>query len=207
MNRSVVLVLAWLSAGLGVVGFVQPWVRIDLRDPQAATSLNELASAGEVLPGFAKGMGRITATIRRGTKTITGDLSSLQQIPREISGAQVPQLANQDNAQLAMAMMELLTNERQHLGLKSYAVYFVPGLALLGALLLTAFGGRPPVAWAVAGLCAAVAAGGCWKLLTANRHTLVVAVSIARGLWMSLGAYAGLAVAGMCSALIRRGQA
>lgn len=206
MTRSVVLALAWLSAGLAGVGFVQPWVRIDLRNPQAVTSLNELASAGGALPGLTKGMGRITATIRRGTKTVTGDLSSLQRIPREISGAQVPRLAHQENAQLAIAIMELLTNERQHLGLKSSAVYLVPGLALLGALLLTAFGGRPPVAWAVAGCCAAVAVVGGWKLLTIHRHALVVAVSVARGLWMSLGAYAGLSAAGACSARIRSEQ-
>ncbi len=201
MTRSVVLALAWGSVGLACAGFFQPWVRIDVRSSGVVQSLNELASTSETLPGLPKGLGRITATIRHGTNTVTGDLSSLGQIPHEISGAQVPQLANQQNAQLALAIMELLMNERQHIGLKSYAVYLLPGIALLCAGLLTVLGGRPPVAWGVAGLCALIAGVGCWKLLTTNLRALIVAVSIAHGLWMSLWAYVGIAAAGVLAAL------
>jgi len=201
MTRSVVLALAWGSVGLACAGFFQPWVRIDVRDPGLAKPMKSLALAGEGIPGLTKGAGRITVTIRRGTKTVTGDLASLGTIPHQISGVQVPQVANQENAQLTLSIMELLMNERQHLRLKSYAVYLLPGIALLCAGLLTALGGRPPVAWGVAGFCALIAGVGCWKLLTTNLHARIVAVSIAHGLWMSLWAYVGLAAAGVLSGL------
>ena len=201
MTRSVVLALAWGSVGLACAGFFQPWVRIDVRDPGLAKPMKSLALAGEGIPGLTKGAGRITVTIRRGTKTVTGDLASLGTIPHQISGVQVPQVANQENAQLTLSIMELLMNERQHIGLKSYAVYLLPGIALLCAGLLTAFGGRPPVAWGVAGLCALIAGVGGWKLLTTNLHARIVAVSVAHGLWMSLWAYVGIAAAGVLAAL------
>ncbi len=201
MTRSVVLALAWGSVGLACAGFFQPWVRIDVRDPGLAKPMKSLALAGEGIPGLTKGAGRITVTIRRGTKTVTGDLASLGTIPHQISGVQVPQVANQENAQLTLSIMELLMNERQHIGLKSYAVYLLPGIALLCAGLLTALGGRPPVAWGVAGLCALIAGVGGWKLLTTNLHARIVAVSVAHGLWMSLWAYVGIAAAGVLAAL------
>jgi len=191
----------WCSVGVVCVGFFQPWVRLEMRQPGVATSLAHLASSSGALAGLGTDTGRMTVTIRRGTRTITGDLSSLEDFPRQISGAQVPQIANAKNAQLAVAIMELLTNTRQRIGLKSYVVYLVPGTALLCGILLTVFGGRPLVAFGVAGLGLAVAGAGYGKLLTANLHALVVVVDIAHGLWMSLGAYLGLAAAGLLSGL------
>lgn len=193
--------LAWLSVLAAVIGFVRPWAKIDLREPALARQLQEVAGLSGALGGVKHQIGRIAVKVRRGAETITGDLPSLADLPREVSGAQIPQMANQKNAQVVMALAELLTKTRQRLGLKSYAVYLAPGLAVIVALLLTVLGSRPIVAWAIALVCGAVTGLGCWKLLTTNTQSLFIAITIGPGLWLSLGAYAGLAVSAALSGL------
>ena len=176
--------LAWGSAAVALIGFVQPWAYLDLRDP----ALGKLGS-------LTKRLGRVTIEVKHGAERVTGELPSLNSIPKHVSGIQIPQLANQDDANLAMAIMELLTNTSNNIGFKSYAVYLLPGLALLGAALLTLCSGSRFVPIGVAAISSAVAAFGFWKLLTTDTRTLFIAITIGRGLWMSLWAYVGLAAA------------
>jgi len=143
-----------------------------------------------------KPLGYMTATVRHGTEEISGRLPSLSSIPSTVSGVQIPQLANDNDAKLAMALIEMLTGERQHLGLKSYAVYALPGLALLLAAVVTLVA-APAAPIIVSGLSAAVAAVGSFKLATVPTETLLVAAKIGPGLWLSMAAYAVLAVAAL----------
>ena len=197
-------VIAVSMAG-AVVGFVQPWARIDVREPDAIRQLRESTPLGGILDSLKDKAGRIAVTVKRGTETITGELPGLGDIPKSVSGLQIPRLANQEGSTVALALMELLTNTRQHLGLKSYAVYVVPGLVLLGgALLLLGLGRRPVMAWSIAGVAAAVAAIGFWKLLTTNTTALFIAITIGPGLWLSLWAYVGLAAGGALTAVAAR---
>ena len=155
------------------------------------------------MDGLSKKIGRVAVTLKRGTETLTGELPSLSELPRQVSGVQIPQLANQRNSQVAIALAELFTNTRQRIGLESYAVYLVPGLAVLCALLLSAVGRHPSVTILVGLMCAAIAGVGFWKLLTTNTRTLFVAITIGRGLWLSLWAYVGLAAAAVLSLILR----
>ena len=198
----VLRVVAWCGAGAAVVGFVLPWAHIDLREPGMVKQLREAAPASDTVGGLMKDIGRVAVKIKRGAETITGDLPALSDIPTQVSGVQIPQMANQKNAQVAMALMELFTQQRQHLGAKSYAVYLLPGLALLCAALLTWLGGSRIVAFGVAAVCAGVAGVGLYKLLTVNTQALFIAITIGRGLWLSLWGYVGIALAatglGLC---------
>ena len=147
------------------------------------------------MSGLTKKIGRVAVEVRRGTETITGDLPTLSDIPQQVSGAQIPQMANQKNAKVATSLLELLTRERQQIGLKSYAVYLVPGIALLCGLLLTVVGQRTAVAVGIAAVSLGIAGTGFWKLLTTNTQALFVAIRIGPGLWISLWAYVALALA------------
>ena len=195
--------LRWGSVGLAaasmiaaVVGFYLPWARIDLREPDVIQQLRETTPLGGALDTLKQKVGRITVTVKRGAETLTGDLPGLADIPKTVSGAAIPRMVDQEQAKVAVALLELLTNTRQHVGLKSYAVYLVPGLALLcGALVLLLRRHQPRLLWVVAAMCAAVALLGWWKLTTTNVRNLFIAITIGPGLWLSLGAYAGLAVA------------
>jgi len=180
-----------------------PWARIDLREPTLVKQVRGTLPASETLSGLTKDLGRITATIRRGAQSITGELPTLADIPKEVSGIQIPQLVNQKNAQTALALMELFTGKQERIGLKSYAVYLLPGIALLCGLLLTFLGRQRLVPWGVAGLCGAMAGVGFWKLLTTNTQALLVAITIGPGLWLSLWAYVGLAIAAGLEGILR----
>ena len=214
--RTVALVLVWAGAGATVVGFVQPWAYLDMREPSVLKQVRGIAAVQqpEAVQGLTKGvtkgigqglnkLGKVTATIRRGTETVTGDLPSLSDIPHEVSGIQIPQLANQPDAKVAAAVIELLMNERQHVGAKSYLVYVLPGLALLAALLLTFLGSVLAVSLGAALLCAAVAGVGFWKLLTTNTTALFIAITIGPGLWLSLWGYVAVAAGGLLRTLTR----
>ena len=201
--RRLFLLLAWLGAVATLVGFFLPWARIDVHEPSALKHLRAATPLDGTVGDLTKDLGRIAVTIRRGTETITGELPSLSNLPKQVSGVQIPQLANQDQAQVAMALVELFTHQRQHVGLKSYLVYVVPGLAFACVLLLTGLSRRPAIAMGVGLVCALVAAIGFWKLLTTNTTTLMVAVTIGQGLWLSLWGYVGLAIAAACLNLQR----
>jgi hypothetical protein len=200
--RTTAILLAWACVITTGVGFVIPWARIDLREPSLIKQVRGSLPASETLSGLTKDLGRITAKIKRGAQTITGELPTLADIPKEVSGIQIPQMANQKNAQTALALMELLTGKQEYLGLKSYAVYLLPGIALLCGLLLTVVNRQRLVPWGVAGLCAVIASVGFWKLLTTNLQSLMVAITIGPGLWLSLWAYVGLAAAAVLSGVL-----
>lgn len=199
-----VTVLIWCNVAATVAGVFLPWASMDVHEPTLMKQLRQTAPLQEHVKGLTHGVGRIAVQIRRGTETITGDLPSLSDIPHQVSGLQIPQLANQRNAQVAVALMELLTNERQYVGLKSYAVYLVPGLALCCGVLLIVLGRLVAVDLGVAILCAMVAGAGFWKLLTTNTQTLFIAITIGPGLWLSLWAYVGLALCGVMQVAIRK---
>ena len=196
--------LVWLSVSAALVGFWLPWASFDLREPRLVTQLKATASGQSALNLLTEGLGRITATIRRGTETVTGTLLTLADIPKQVSGAQIPQLANQQNAQVAMALFELITHAPHHIGAKSHAVYLVPGMALLCGLLLTLAGRSRRVALGVTLGCAGIAVVGFWKLLTTDTKTLMVTVTIGPGVWLSLWAYVGLSLAALARAFVPR---
>lgn len=203
MSKSVVWVGSWASAILAVAAFFLPWAHIDVSEPELIHQVRRTAQDQGLMDGLSKKIGRVAVTVKRGAETFTGELPSLSELPRQVSGVHIPQLANQRNSQVVIALVELFTNTRQHVGLKSYAVYLVPGLACVAALLLTRSRHRPVITAVVGLACAAIAGVGFWKLLTTNTRTLFVAITIGRGLWLSLWAYVGLAVAAGLSLVLR----
>ena len=175
--------LVWGSVLMTWVGFLLPWARLTLHQPGAfRAAMHDL--------------GRVTVTIHRGEETVTSDLSSLAEIPTQVSGWQIPRLAHQQNAQVAIAALEVLTNQRHHLGLKSYAVYLIPGIALVSGIVLTVIRQEWIGSAITALVCAGIAGVGFWKLDSPQLSARPVAITIGPGLWVSVWAYVGLALFG-----------
>lgn len=193
MKRTVQL-LAGVSAGVVVAGFFLPWAHIQTRESELLDKLSRFAQSQESASVLSDGIRKITATIRRGTDELSADLSELSTIPDHVSGFQIPRLANQDNAKVALAFMEMLTNQRQHIGLKSYLVYLLPALALLCTGVLAFKSDHRWMVLSVGIFCAAVFGAGIWKIMTTDTQTLLVAVTIGPGLWLSLAGYLGLSL-------------
>ncbi len=200
--QRVIVAFVWIGVAAVLIGFVLPWVHIDVNEPGVLKQLKSTAVGQEAWNRLTGELGRVTATVRRGTETVTGTLPSLKDIPSEVSGVQVPQIANSQHAQIAVALFELFTGTRQDLGAKSYAVYGLPGLALLAGLLLTVIADRR-VAFGVGLLCLAVAGFGFWKLMTTNTNNLLLTITIGEGLWLTFWAYAALGVLGLLRGVLR----
>jgi len=190
------LAVAWLSVGAALAGFVRPWAILEVKYRKVTGAVGHAVQGTplEALAGkLSQELGRVVVSVKRGAETVTGELPDLSKVPDEVSGIQIPRLANQRDAKVVLALAEMLTGQRE-LGAKSYAVYLVPGLALLWGLLLTAAGRTRAVCLLIAVLCFGAAGVGFWKLLTAETDTLLVGIVIGPGLWMSLWAYVGLGV-------------
>ena len=199
MRRAIVLLSVWLSVAAAIGGFFLPWVRIELREPALVQQLKRSSAMNGLLGQLNDKLGRVVVKVRRGTETITADLSTLSDLPRHISGAQIPQLANDERAKLVMVLAELATHQPQDLRLKSYAVYLVPGMALVFGVLLTGWGRVRPLAVGVALGCLGIAGTGFWKLLAVKSDAITASIIIGPGLWTSVWAYVGLAFAAGCS--------
>lgn len=194
----------WLSVVAAVVGFLLPWATLDVQSARLAGQLGQVAQGTplEALAGtLRKRVGTVVIQLKRGTETFTGQLPDLSQIPTHVNGPQIPQFVNRRDAQVVMALAEMLTGQRQ-LGAKSYAVYLLPGLAILCGVLLTLTRRVRLVCLLVALACWGIAGVGCWKLLTTKTETLLVAITIGRGLWLSLWAYVGIGMAALALAIV-----
>ena len=194
----------WLSLAAAVVGFVLPWATLDVNTSRLTGPLGQVIE-GTPLDALAgrvrQHAGRVVIQVKRGAETLTGQLPDLSQIPTHVNGPQIPQLINRSDAQVAIALAERLTGERQ-VGAKSYAVYLVPGLAILCGILLM-LTRRARVACLLVGLaCLGIAGVGLWKLLTTKTETLLAAITIGPGLWLSLWAYVGLGLAALALAIL-----
>ena len=199
--RVTAIIGVWLSVAAALKGFVEPWAHLDVKYRTVTGAVDQAVQdtpLEELTRQLTKGLSRVVVKVKRGAETITGELSDLSKVPEEVTGAQIPQWANRQDAKVVLALAEIVTGQRQ-LGAKSYAVYLVPGAALLFGILLTAAGRLRLLCGLIALLCLAAAGGGFWKLLTTDTNTLLVDITIGRGLWMSLWAYAGL---GLCALLL-----
>ncbi|MBI2173892.1 MAG: hypothetical protein HYU33_01675 [Candidatus Omnitrophica bacterium] len=186
----------WIGVSVVMVwvGFVLPWVRLETHEPDLVQKIRKAAPLRDTVDGLLQDVNRVTLTIRRGAEKVTGELPRLEDLPRHVSGLQVPQLANSQQAKLAAMVMELIVGAQQYLGLKSYAVYLLPGMLSLFGLVLILWNKHTIVVWVAIGLCVAIAALGFWKLLTTKAEALVVTMTIGEGLWLSLWAYIVLAI-------------
>ena len=199
--RVLVLIGVWVSVAAALAGFVKPWAHLDVKYRTVTDALDEVAQGTplqDVAQQLTKGLSRVVVQVKRGAQTVTGELPGPSNIPTEVSGSQIPQLAARQDVHVALALAEMVTGQRE-LGAKSYAVYLVPGLALGFGVLLTAAHHQRRLCGLIGALSLAVAGGGCWKLLTTNMDTRLVGITIGEGLWLSLWAYAGL---GFCAMLL-----
>ena len=203
-----VIGLVWLSVAAAIVGFVLPWATVDVKYRGITEQFDQVTRGTplEQLAGkLTKELGRVAITVKRGAETVTGELPDLSEIPTQVSGAQVPQLANRQDVQVVLALTEMLTGQRE-LGAKSHAVYLLPGLALVCGLLVTIARRVRLVCAPVGIVCLVVAGGGFWKLLTTKTETLLVAITIEQGLWLSLWAYVGIGLAALVLAALTRSR-
>lgn len=182
----------WGSTAMIVIGFFMPWAALDIRETSFEKDVSRRArsSLGRL---FHVGGGGQPSWIRHRS-------GRLPVIPARVSGAQIPEMANQKNVKVATSLVELFTKQRQHVGSTNCAVYLLPGIAILLTLLMTWFGQRRLVAMLVAFLCAGISGAGLWTRLATNTRA-AFAIRIEWGFWATFLAYAVFTLAVAASTL------
>ena len=193
--RSLWAGVVWGGVLAVVVGFYQPWAALDIM----RNSKTEKEIASGIRRGLSKSFGIHSAKepswIRNQQKSKTTPT-----VPTKITGAMIPTLANQRHVKVLQQLAELLTHQKQEaIGLKSYAVYLIPGLALLCGLLILRM--QSPFVSAGASVVAAAIAGvGFWHICSTDTRAQY-GIVIGPGLWLSLCGYAVIAAATFASVL------
>ncbi len=190
----------WLSVAAIAVGFWLPWVEITWQESSwlraAVDSVGESNGVTDTLNAVFRGMGRIAVKVKHGTEQVVGDLPSFDELPRQLSGVEIPRFANRPSTKAILAVAGLLTDQAKDADVQSYAVYLVPGVAFLLVLIVTVLGRRFLFVTQAAAILVTVIVGvGFWKLLTMDMKTPLAAITIGQGLWFSLWGYLSLAVA------------
>ena len=199
-TRFLLLAAVWLSVTASVIGFFLPWVSVRLRDPGTGEVIDE-AGLNQMLKRVSQQVGRVTITLQRGAETVTGELPDLSTLPERLSGFEIPRLANRHDVQATAQLLEIVTGTGGT-GLKSYLVYLVPALAMVLGTAAYLAHRRRVVCGIVGGVALVVAGVGWWRLTIASAGTWLVAIQIEIGLWLSIAAYVGLALASLTLAAL-----
>ena len=184
--------LVAVCAVIVLAGFFQPWAEVSTSVGNVSGGLTGILKGtfGEVSLG-SKVIGGIE-NLGNEVNEVVGDVS----VKKSVSGAEVPGLVNSKSSKMALAIAEIMFKSAEGLSWKSYAVYLIPGLAVL-CVLLAGAGLRYPAAFAVMTvLSGAVSGAGLYNLYNADLSNTIVKISIGYGLWNSLYAFGGIAVIG-----------
>ena len=100
-HRVAMVGLAWISVAASGWGLFLPWVHMEMADARRTSA--------EALADVAQRVGRVTVSVHQGGRTVSGDLSSLAQVPHQVRGVDIPRLAYQRQAQLALAVQAWLS--------------------------------------------------------------------------------------------------
>ena len=135
-----------------------------------------------------------SAAIGGVTKLLTG---KEQSVFTQVSGFQVPVLANSDESRFMITIIKLFQPGIKDADKKSYLIWGVPLLAVVLFLLSYFLKDNKWVALGIGIIGVAIFAGAVFKISTTNLDKLVMQVNIAYGLWLILIGYLGLGILGI----------
>ena len=189
---------AGFCVALAIGAFFLPWVRLSpppLKHGKAKAPKAQERSAIDGKSGRIRNLGGAVDEVLSGLTTGTRQVArKFSGIPPRISGFRAPIIANSRLSKNVMELVESFSKKKENVGLKSWAVYALPGLAILLAALLARFPDDRRIAVFVAAAGLIVFAGGAARLITLDLTNDFVKVTIDYGLWLSLAAYLGLAL-------------
>jgi len=126
-------------------------------------------------------------------KALTG---KKQAVIDNISGFQVPIMANSADARLMMSIIQIFNPGVTNADKKSYLIWLIPLLAVVIFIVSYFLGKNKWVNLAIGILGCAIFFVAAYKLKTIDLDKLVLNVSIAPGLWLILWGYLGMGLIG-----------
>ncbi|MBL7156983.1 MAG: hypothetical protein ISS92_02345 [Candidatus Omnitrophica bacterium] len=182
-----------IVAALGIVAaFFMPWAEV-------ATSVTGVSKE---LTGIAKDelegtpiAGKVIGELKKVTDVI-GDIGDIK-LKTKVSGYNVPVLVNRRTSKIAISAAQIMFKSTEGLDWKSYLVYLLPILGITCALLAIAGSKQKIYIIVMLVIAGAVSIIGLYNLYTANLTSLIVKISIEKGLWYTMYAFLLIFIAGI----------
>ena len=176
------------ASALIVVSFFMPWARVATSvvgvTKAAEGSLEKTPFAGKLVKGFGKATEAISEI---------GDIG----IETTVRGNQVPELVNNKSSKVALSLAQVFFKETEGIDKKSYLVYLLPLFAIVCASLAVLGLKNKIYVILMAVIGGVISIGGLYNLMTMDLSSMIVKISIAKGLWYTMYAYLAIFLAGV----------
>jgi hypothetical protein len=116
-----------------------------------------------------------------------------------MSGFQVPLMANSKESRLAISVIKIFAPKVKNADKKSFLIWFVPGLAVIMAVVCHILNKNKWVHLALGIIGCVLFMFALFKIMTTDLDKLVLNIKIASGLWLTLLGYLGIGIVQMIS--------
>ena len=202
MEKIVKLVMMALIVICGIViiaSFFMPWAKASTSATRVAKGLKQ--STEGALQGTPFGE-KFMAQLDVATQAISnmGDIK----VKTIVRGCDIPTLVNKKSSQAAIAITQVYVKNANDLDKKVLLVYLIP-LFALACIALTFLGMKNILFVAIMGLISGIISViGFFKIMTTDLSSMVVQISIEKGLWATLWAYLAIFVISIVWVIIDR---
>jgi hypothetical protein len=188
MKKLLFTFLVCIAAAVIIYAFFIPWATV----ATSVTGITKEASGALSKTGFGS---KLAGEINVATNFLN-DMGGVS-VENTVTGYQIPVLVNDNTSKVAISVAEMFFENTKDLDKKSYLVYLLPVLGL-ACVLLAFFSDINRLFLVLMVLISgAVSLGGLYKLYTFDVSSLVVHISIQKGLWYSMYAFLFIFVIGM----------
>jgi hypothetical protein len=195
MKKLSFLTLVVAASVVILFSFFMPWARV-------ATSVTGVAKAAEGSLEKTPFAGKLFKGFGKATEAIS-DLGDIE-IKTTVRGNQIPAMVNNKTSKVALSLAQVFFKDAEGIDKKSYLVYLLPLFAIVCAFLAVLGLKNKIYVILMAVIGGAISIGGLYNLLTMDISSMIVKISIAKGLWYTMYAYLAIFLAGVAWLVLDR---
>ena len=195
MKKTIFPALVICAALVVIAAFFMPWANVQ-------TSVT----------GISKGVLGEVKDIPLGDK-ISGGISKAAsfigamgdvEIKTVVTGSNIPSLVNSDTSKVALSLTEMLFKSVEGLDWKSYLVYLIPLFAIICGGLAVLGMKKAIYIIPIIVIGAVIFYEGIYNIMTADLSSMVVKITIEKGMWLTLYAFLFMAITALAWLFVER---
>jgi hypothetical protein len=192
MKKLIFSGLVIAASAIIVMSFFLPWAKIQ----------TSVTGVSKELTGYADkelGDSPFAGKFIKKLDMVTGAISSMGdvEIKSIVRGYKIPALVNSDSSKAALSLAQVLFKSAEGIDKKSYLVYLLPIFAVVCAFLAIIGLKNKLYVLLMAVIGGVISIGGLYNLLTMNISSMVVKISIEKGLWYTMYAFLLICLVGI----------
>lgn len=181
MRKLFLLSLIFVATAVIIISFFMPWAEVKT---SVMGISKEVASAVKTNLGGLPIAGKVVGKI----ETLTSAISNLGdiEVKTTVRGDNIPMLVNNKTSKVAITLAQVLCKSAEDLDRKSYLVYLVPILGIACSILALCGLKNRFFIIIMSIISGGVSIGGLYNLYTIDIKTMIVEISIGKGLWYAM---------------------